>query len=192
MKSQKYKTIELKGTYTQRQRAANRHGCDGYLELHYNSHYRETARYGMVIVGENASQKSIEWGKNYCSLLHDRLHVPLYDDTGINVGGFNGRGNGNIAKTNMPAILIEPLFCSNPQQSEIIKSADGQRTLARCIVDSIKIEWPSGAYIAFSTGHLYKSKRSLDRGAKCHGGGYEGDYSRDVLRRVLLMLESEV
>ena len=38
----------------------------------------------------------------------------------------------------MAAILLEPLFVSNPRHAEIVRSEDGQMRLARVLVDSIK------------------------------------------------------
>ena len=46
----------------------------------------------------------------------------------------------------MPAILLEPLFVSNPRHAEIVRSEDGQmRPRARVLVDSIKRFFPTAA-----------------------------------------------
>lgn len=112
-------------------------------------------------------------------------------DQGILVGGWNGRGDGNLKHTQMPAVLLEPLFASHPQQADLIRSASGQAILARILVESIRRFFPQGGLIAFSVGHKYKTSQPDDRGADLAGGGSEADYAELVLKKAAQLLTDE-
>ncbi len=90
----------------------------------------------------------------------------------------------------MPAILLEPLFASNPQHADIIRSDRGQTDLARILVESIQRFFPNGGLIAFSVGHKYKESNPDDRGADLAGGGSEADYAEKVLNKAAVMLKA--
>jgi hypothetical protein len=90
----------------------------------------------------------------------------------------------------MPAILLEPLFASNPAQAEIIRSESGQTLLAQVLVESIYRFFPEGGLIAFSVGHKYKTSKPNDRGASLAGGGTEADYAEKVLQKAKEILEN--
>lgn len=88
----------------------------------------------------------------------------------------------------MPAILLEPLFASNPRHADIIRSDEGQTRLARILVESIQRFLPDGGLVAFSIGHKGKRSRPNDRGASVLGGGMEADYAEIVLKKAQTML----
>ena len=90
----------------------------------------------------------------------------------------------------MPAILLEPLFASNPRHAEIIRSEVGQKRLARVLVASIQRFFPNGGLIAFSVGHKYKDSSPSDRGDAVVGGGTEADFAEQVLLKAKAMLEA--
>lgn len=92
----------------------------------------------------------------------------------------------------MPAILLEPLFVSNPQQAEWIKSDSGQTKLAKILCESIQRFFQSGGLIGFSVGHKNKSSKPYDKGAAVFGGGWEEDYAEAVLVKANTMLETIV
>jgi N-acetylmuramoyl-L-alanine amidase len=58
-----------------------------------------------------------------------------------------------LVGSNMPAILVEPLFARNPQHAESICSDAGQQRLAQILADSIRRCFPNGGRVAFSVGH---------------------------------------
>ncbi len=186
-----YNVILYKGNYSQRQRLANRDNCIAYCEAHFNSSPRAAANYTCVIVGINASRTSKEWGAHYASQVGSAFNVPLWGKDGVVIGGFGGRGNYNLVLTAMPAILIEPLFCSNPEQADIIKSEQGQSKLAMILADSIKRFFPHGN-VGFSVGHKYKTSRPKDRGAKIYGGGFESDFAEVILMRASKLLNENI
>jgi hypothetical protein len=181
-----------KGDYLQRQQAANKDKAVAYIEHHFNSSASEQANYAVVVVGSNASNTSRNWGRWYAKAVAEQFGTKVAGDQGILVGGWNGRGDGNVRHTAMPALLLEPLFASNPQQAEIIRSASGQDTLARVLAESIRRFFPAGGLIAFSVGHKYKTSSPNDRGAALAGGGNEADHAEKVLKKAAALLADEV
>jgi len=90
----------------------------------------------------------------------------------------------------MPAILLEPMFVSNPQHAEWVRSTAGQDKLARILADSIIEAFPDGSRIGFSVGHKYKTSRPRDRGAAVYGGGTEADYAEIVMGKAKDILKN--
>ena len=187
-----YSVKFYKGDYYQRQQDANADKAAAYVEHHFNSSSSDQASYAVVVVGSNASQTSRNWGRWYAKAIADQFGTRVAGDQGILVGGWNGRGDGNLKYTNMPAVLLEPLFASNPQQADIIRSESGQATLARILVESIRRFIPNGGLIAFSVGHKYKNSSPNDRGAALTGGGWEADYAEKVLDKAADLLTKQV
>ena len=177
-----------KGDYPQRQRQASADGCVAYVEQHFNSSSRADADYAVVIVGANASQTSRSWGRWYAAAVAREFGIPLGGDAGLRVGGYNGRGDANLRYTAMPALLLEPLFASNPRHAEWIRGAAGQARLAHILCESIQRFFQDGGLIGFSVGHKYKASNPRDRGATVVGGGSEADYAEQVLRRAQALL----
>ncbi len=177
-----------KGDYSKRQRDVNQDNAVAYVEQHFNSSSSRTASYAVVVTGSNASWTSKNWGRWYAKAVAAHFGTRVAGDDGILVGGWNGRGDGNLRHTNMPAILLEPLFASNPQHADIIRSESGQSALASILVDSIRRFFPDGGLIAFSVGHKYKQRNPNDRGAALAGGGMEADYAEKVLEKAADML----
>lgn len=190
----KYTVKFYTGDYPARQKAANADNAICYVEHHFNSVAIEnptTADYAVTIVGKNASQKSIDWGRLYAKTIDSEfLEVKRIGGVdGILIGGYGGRGDGNIKLTNMPAILVEPMFCSNPIQAPIIRSPEGQERLAQVLAYTIEVMFPKGGLVAFSVGHKYKTSQPNDRGAEVLGGGMEADYAEQVLLEAKHLLE---
>ncbi len=178
------------GDYRARQRQANKDHCVAYLEHHFNSSSSTSAGYAVVITGYNASHTSKNWGRWYANAVSSEFGISVGGDNGIKVGGYNGRGDFNLRFTDMPAILLEPLFGSNPQHAEWIRSDSGQIRLARIICDSLQRFFQNGGLIGFSVGHKYKTSHPNDRGAAIYGGGTEADYAEKVLLIAKEMLET--
>lgn len=174
-----------KGDYLNRQRAANTDKAVLYIEQHFNSVESQTADYATCVVGSNASRTSRLFAESYVRKVADAFACKA---SPILIGGYKGRGDGNVKYTDMPAALLEPLFCSNPKRATEIKSDEGQDRLARCLVDTIKHFFPGGGLIAFSVGHKYRASKPNDRGAAVHGGGTEADYAEIVLKKAEVLL----
>jgi len=178
-----YSIYWARGDYRERQQDANEAKCVGFVEAHFNSTTSAKANYCLAIVGGNASRTSRNWAKAWTKAIAAEFGIP---NGGVLVGP--KRGDYNVRYTTMPAILLEPMFVSNPEQAEIAKSEDGQKRLARVLVDSIRRFFPDGGKVAFSVGHKFKRKRPNDRGAPVHGGGWEADLAESVLEYAAAML----
>lgn len=178
-----------KGDYYQRQAAANRDGAVCYVEQHFNSFRDPRAGYTVTLVASNSSAKSRLWGKWYSKRVSLEFATRLGGSGGLKITKNKERGHGNLKHTNMPAILLEPLFASNRKHAELMKSELGQIALARSLVDSILWAFPDGGLIAFSVGHKYKSSDPDDRGAAVFGGGWEADYAEIVMLKAKRYLE---
>jgi hypothetical protein len=185
-----YQVRFYKGDYRWRQTQANRDECVAYVEHHFNSSANPNSNYTLVITGYNASETSKNWGRWYANRIARDFNVPVAGTNGILVGGYNGRGNGNLKYTHMPAILLEPLFASNPRHAELIRNTEGQDKLAQVLADSIIEFFPDGSLIGFSVGHKYKTSRPKDRGAPVYGGGSEADYAEIVMEKAKYILEN--
>ncbi|MDI6782433.1 MAG: N-acetylmuramoyl-L-alanine amidase, partial [bacterium] len=178
------------GKYHDRQVQANQDKCVAYIEHHFNSSSDVAAGYSVVITGSNASQTSMNWGRWYAAAVSREFGIPIGGDKGIVIGGYGGRGDSNLKFTDMPAILLEPLFASNPQHSQWIQSQSGQERLAGILCESIQRFFQKGGTVGFSVGHKYKTSKPNDRGASVYGGGFEADYAEDVLKKAKGLLEN--
>lgn len=170
------------GPYSVRQRQANADKAIVYIEHHFNGSSNPHPDYTCAIVSSNSSRTSRRMAMLYAGLVAKEFGTQVHGDNGVVIGGFNGRGDGNIKRTAMPAMLVEPMFASNPAQAAIIKSQEGQTRLAKVLVDTIVQMFPDGGLVAFSVGHKYKSRSSKDRGVPVLGGGWEADYAEKVLK----------
>jgi hypothetical protein len=90
----------------------------------------------------------------------------------------------------MPAILVEPLFCNNPQHCKWICSEEGQNRLARILGESIQRFFPNGGLVGFSVGHKYKTSQPNDLGAAVHSGGWEADFAEKVLLKAAKLMQA--
>lgn len=179
-----------RGDYRTRQAAANRDKAICYVEHHFNSSSDPAAAYSLVVTGSNASQTSREWGRWYAHRVATEFGTRLGGDNGIKVGGYQGRGDSNLRYTKMPAILLEPLFASNPTQAALIRSDSGRIQLATILAESIREYFPSGGLVAFSVGHKCKTTNPHDLGAPVYGGGMEADFAELVLIKAADLLKA--
>lgn len=184
-----YKVKFYSGDYPARQRAANTDKCAAYVEHHFNSSAGTAGNYAAVIVGANASNTSKNWARWYAKAVSSSFGIGLGGEEGVVVGGYGGRGDGNVKLTDMPAILVEPLFANNPAHAQWIRSDAGQERLARILADSIQRCFPKGGLIGFSIGHKYKTSSPNDRGAAVYGGGTEADCAESVMQKAATMLK---
>jgi len=185
-----YQVKFYKGDYYARQAAANEDQCKLYIEQHFNSSASQSANYSVVVTGYNASQTSKNWGRWYARAVSQEFDIPVGGESGLLVGGYNGRGDYNLRFTNMPAILLEPFFVSNPQTAELIKTEAAQYRLASILTESIQRFLPDGGLVGFSVGHKYKTSSPNDRGAAVFGGGTEADIAEAVLLKAQQQLET--
>lgn len=178
-----------RGDYKTRQLAANADKALLYVEQHFNAVESPKPNYAHAKVATNGSSRSVNIARSYAKRIAKAFDIPVGFDDGVDKGG---RGNGNLLHTSMPAILLEPVFISNPDGAGWVKHPDGQRKLARALVETVKEFFPKGGLIAFSVGHKYRTSKPKDRGAVVYGGGVEADYAEIVLDLAKQMLEGKI
>ena len=194
LKWPKYRVNFYSGYYRVRQQDANDDGAVCFVAHHFNAVASAKPEYVLCNVGSNASSKSIAWARDYAKLVGQAFGYPLFNNDGICIGGMGGRGDSQLRYTRMPAILPEPLFCSNPEHAAILRSDHGRQALAEILVDSIRMHFPAGGLVAFSIGHLGNPAAPGDRGALVYAQPdepilWEADVAADVLKRAQRLLE---
>jgi N-acetylmuramoyl-L-alanine amidase len=184
------------GSYRARQNAANADKAICFVAHHLNSAGSEKADYALCDVATNASKTSKALASWYVHKVAETFGVNVWSGgDGVCVGGMDGRGNSQIYFTNMPAILPEPLFCSNPRSAKILRGESGRRQLAEILAASIREFFPQGGLVAFSVGHRGKPKSS-DAGAVVYAKSgepvlWEADVTQDILERAADLLTSK-
>lgn len=178
------KVLRVTGEYRDRQEAANKAGVDLYLEQHINSSTSDTPDYALGVVATNASERSKEVAMWYAAEAGARFDVGGPDDHDVGYGDgvrVGGRGNGNLYYTNMPAVILEPWFASNPTQAKKMNTPSGIREAAELLAETVKMFVPENGSVALSVGHAGKPSRPNDLGAAIVGGGTEAGWSQKVV-----------
>ncbi len=181
-----YDICFYKGEYEARQKQANTDGCVGYVEAHYNYSSELESNYTLVLCGNGDAQGSRKWGRLFAGLIAREFDTALAGEQGVFMGG-----SPNLVHAQMPAILLKPLFLSNPLHAMWIRNPAGQARQARMLVYSIKQMFPEGGRIGFSVGHRYRPSEPGDEGYPVFGGGTEAAYAEMMLRRAAIMLQSD-
>lgn len=178
--SPKYQVKFYKGDYSIRQQTANHDKAICYYEQHFNSHLKTSSSGIEILIADNASDTTRRWAEILAEKFYEVLGTRLRHGNGILEVKRGSRGYWNLARTNMPAVLAEPLFVSNPDEVKILKENINELGLA--ISTSIKEIFTEGGLVAFSVGHKYKTSSPNDRGAKVIGENrYEADYAEELL-----------
>lgn len=185
----KYEVSFYTGNYRWRQALANKANCAAYVEQHFNASESRRDGYTMVLVSYKSSKKVRKWAKWYVKNIAKTFSVRQYRGRGILVGGYDGRGNGNLKYLKMPAVLLESLFATNPRHAKWIKNEAEQLQLAFILFKSIRKFFPQGGRICFSVGHKYKFYPSHDQGAHVYGGGRESEYAEIILKQAQSLIE---
>ncbi|MDD5457254.1 MAG: N-acetylmuramoyl-L-alanine amidase [Candidatus Margulisbacteria bacterium] len=105
---------------------ANRNRADFYLSVHLNSfgnpHYNGTETY---------FYKSTDYQP--CKIIHEALLKSLHRvDNGVRKAHFFV-----LFHTNMPAVLIEPVYLSNPDEYNLLLTEDFRDKIAKAVVEGI-------------------------------------------------------
>lgn len=185
------RAVWFTGDYRTRQTSANAGGVACYLEGHFNASANPKPNYACVVVAKDAGELAKEWGRSIAAGISQAFGIATGGTDGLLVGGFAGRGDGNLRLCEMPAVLIEPWFVSNADGASWARSAEAQVRLARVIADSIRAFFPGAESVGLSIGHKGKSTSPKDMGAAVLGGGTEALYAEMYLRAVAALLEGE-
>jgi len=102
---------------------------------------------------------------------------------GTPVRDASGRA-GFITKYSMPAILIEPLFVSDPTQAQWLHAAGNVDRLAAAVVSVIRTFSNGVGTVGLSPGHAFKTSSPADSGAVCVAGDTERDHVEALVQLV--------
>ena len=165
----------ITGDYKWRQLHTNAHHFDIYVEYHFN-YYSRSTDYTLCKLTRTYLPLSLEFAKQHAEAVHKEFNVPLYDlgdeDTvakGVLICKKTGRENFNLSLLECPALIIEPLFLSNPDHVFLLTTSNGVMRLANILTNTIRSIFPDGGRIAFSVGHKYQRSNPMDRGALAVG-----------------------
>jgi N-acetylmuramoyl-L-alanine amidase len=187
-----YRPIILRGDYAgngasghERQESAKREGCICVVEFHFNSDSDSKAR-----GGETHFQKGVPDSLKFADAMWAEIA-----STGLPSHGTEPVKSTAVAKRSafidryeMPAILLEPLFVSNPGQAKWIHDPKNVGNLASVISAGIKGQFPKGGRVGLSPGHAYKTNTPEDKGAKCALGDHEVDHVLALVEQVEKLL----
>ncbi len=166
------------------QSQANTDKCTAYVQAQFNISNNPNDNYTSVAVGSNASQLSKHWAKQYANGICDDFNTSLGGNGGVLIGGNSGENELDLIYTQMPAILVKPLFATNPLHAEWIKTKSAQLRLARNLAKSIISLFPNGGLIGFRLAG-YDEERGNNKSPF-----NTGQYSDMVLRQTVLLLQA--
>lgn len=175
-----FRVITPTGDYPARNRAANAAKTDLYLDFHFNAG-PSVANYCMTMFLTKSSASIAG------ALSRSMASVVGLRDMGAKVAT---RGRVCIAACAMPAVILEPLFVSNPAGAAWVKNPGNLDRLADAIAATVKSYYPNGGTIAISTGHIGKTSSPNDRGAPVFGGGTEAEYAAMLAAKVASRLST--
>lgn len=153
--------IWLKGDYTgshERQRRAEKRKCDFVISFHFNSFSSPNAAGAEVYY--NGKGKSDEVAKDLLQAIVSVLNVPSRGCKSA-----SGTRAAFINRYHCPAVLIEPLFLSNPKEARLVHDLDIVRALGFAIAKVvIKHDFKR---VGIDIGHKFKTSNKYDTGAAC-------------------------
>jgi hypothetical protein len=176
-----------KGDYAARISSANFDRVMCYVEQHFNSSGGAEANFARVTVSANAPALTNTWGQWYATAVSAALEIP---DHGLNVVSYPTQGYSHLRQADMPAVVCEPCFLSNPVGALLAVTRIDD--LAAILVESIQRHFPKGGMVAFSVGHKYVPSTTSDRGGVTPDGQTEGDLAEQVLLKAKELLEAIV
>jgi N-acetylmuramoyl-L-alanine amidase len=106
----------------------NRAKCDVVVSVHVNSSTGTSPNYVSVFIQGNGGKAEI---------LANYIQRHLTKNTAWPDGGVRVQNLHMTRETNMPAVLVELGFISNPAQEKWLKEPDNQKKLARSITQGI-------------------------------------------------------
>lgn len=178
----------LKGDYVgnhERQAQAQSEGCKLVIEFHFNSNGPiATGGETWFKPGDPLSLTVATDIRNRYSNIGLSLHGP-----GPNAA-VSGTRAGWLPFYSCSAILLEPLYVSNPDQARWIHQSGNVDLLAGQVTEAIFNNTSDVDVIGLSIGHRFKHSHPNDMGAACALGDNEADHGTALAEAVAAMLTS--
>ena len=116
-------------TLAQRVEVANKSEADLFISVHYNGFADPTANGTETYWYLNGSETSERLANSIQRLMVIKLGRR---DRGVKQANFYV-----LRETDMPAVLVEPLFLTNPTEENLAKSISNQRKVAEAVLEGI-------------------------------------------------------
>lgn len=153
--------------YRDRQNYANSQNAGLYVEFHFNA--KEYDKPGVqdnpatVLVCNNAGTLTRKLAADFADHISRAFGHP---NGGLLIRSPGDRAYYNLYYSRPPAILIEPLYVSDPTQAALAMREDTQQRIAEILRDVVVKYFPDGVSVACSLGHKFKpAPHHFDRGA---------------------------
>lgn len=157
---------------------ARSEGCALTLDFHFNSN--GSSAIGSEVYYKDGDGKSKEVAKAVIDVFRS-LNLP---DHGDPLKPASGSRAAFILAYENSAVLLEPLFISNPTQAAWIQDAANLASLGQGIARAIKACTSPGDKIGLSVGHFGKDSAPDDRGARHAFEGWEAEYAKRLAETV--------
>ncbi len=178
------RVVFLTGDYALRrvrQRQAAAEGCALTVDFHFNSN--GPAAYGGEVYHKRGDAASRRVAERIVAGFRS-IGLPDHGSEPVKSGGRAGF----IDAYANPAVLLEPLFVSNPKQAAWLHDAENFQKLAKAVAQVILESTCDKDTIGLSIGHLGKDSSPNDRGATCRGGDTEATHGEALARAVAELL----
>lgn len=127
------RTTDVDVSLQRRAEIANQNLCDWFISIHCNSAGTASARGIETYCYQRGGQ-----GERMAQVIQNYLvrANPNTVNRGVKTANFYVLRN-----TSMPAVLIELMFISNPEEERILNNADWQRNTAKGMADQLAFFW---------------------------------------------------
>ncbi|HEU0113078.1 MAG TPA: N-acetylmuramoyl-L-alanine amidase [Thermomicrobiales bacterium] len=118
---------------TPRGRIANACRALAYVSVHLNSFGQPDPNYARTLWGVAAKDGA------FAETMQAALVSELAPGTDLGDGGLDELENGGLLTARMPAVMVEPVFLSNPAEARRLRDASGARrqAIAQAIADGV-------------------------------------------------------
>jgi N-acetylmuramoyl-L-alanine amidase len=119
---------------------ANACGAAVYVSVHVNAVDRPEPNYVLTLWAIEAKDRT------FAETMQAAMAAELRPGTDLGDSGLDQLENGGLLTAKMPAVLVEPVFLSNPAEAARLANPDGRRReqIARAIADGI-MDWVRGS-----------------------------------------------
>lgn len=169
---------------------ANIDRCSAYLDFQFNINVDPKTEYTSVAVASNACRTAKYWARQFSQFISEDFGIPVGGNNGILIGGEYGKNEPDLIYTQMPAIMILPLFISNPIHASWIKDKSRQFQIARNLAKSIHSTFPNGGTFALTATPYTPEEYELIKFV--FGSEDPVNYAKMILRQTCIMMQSQV
>jgi hypothetical protein len=175
---------------TTRQQQATERGCAVTVDFHFNGNGPDAKGGEVWYKPDNTEAKAL--GQTIVD-GYAALSLPFHGEDPLKEAVQGNRAS-FIRHYTCPAVLIEPLFVSNPSANQAgwIHDDSNVQALATMIAAALEeATEDEEALVGLSIGHLYKPSSPRDTGVDCVRGDTEAKHAKAVAEAVATILTGE-